>query len=118
MFILTSCFLALVVITKFMDLYSTVKHGYPEREKNPLVKILMNTGMGLRWTLYTVTAFAIIIVIGVWVEMYYVRSVWYEIATIIISGIVAYAQFGAYMHNSKRKELPGMKLFTKSRYYS
>lgn len=119
MFMLASMFLGLVVITKLMDLFSTLKCVRPEQEKNPLAQLLMKkTGMGFRRVLYVITALAFIIVVVVWTEMYFIRIVYYEIVVVLLSAIVSYFQYGAYINNSKRKTIPGIRFFLKSRYYS
>ncbi len=106
------------VISKFLDLWSTIRNVSASVERNPLVHFLMKKlNMSFVKAIWSIALFAVLIAIGMGVGAYVSGRSEAKLSVSLYLLIASYFQYGAYFLNEKKKLIFGMHWLLRSRYY-
>lgn len=87
-----------LLITKFLDLHSTIKNINLKAERNPLYRLLSPI-FGAKNSLYIVAVIAFCIIIAVGIEIMLIDTVYIRILFIIIGIVISIIQLMVALYN-------------------
>ena len=121
MLLLINISFALVVITKALDIYSTVKYLDSSVERNPIVrKLTFKYGMSFKTAIFLIAIiyYFIIGIIYLNLTVEVSKDAYYCLLGICECLVLSYFQIGAFLLNKKGKRVPGMNWILKLNWYS
>ena len=111
----------LVIVTKLMDIHSTLKYLGPKQERNPVVQwLLLKVGLSFRTCilLIVVLYYALMVFSYFSLKDSVLEKNLYSVLVILECLIISYFQVGAYYLNARGKIFPGMRFLLNTSWYS
>ena len=110
----------LVILTKLLDIYSTLKYLGPKQERNPIVQLLLlKFGLSFHVSIMLVSVFYYVVIAFVYLSLdkTILENSFYGVMSSLECLLISYFQVGAYFLNAKGKHFPGIRFLLNTNWY-
>ncbi len=117
---LITCSLLLTLLTKILDVFSTLKYVPSYAERNPIPRFLeKKLGLLFSQSVCLIFLAALILILSTFlIAVFFIESPILKCLIIVIALIDSYFQFGAFLYNAKGILIPFMRQLLSFRFYN